>query len=403
MPTLQKINLGTPPAGKDGESTRAGFVKMNANVDVLSMLVALGYALITDNTTLTPDQVGTRYGINIADPGKSITIPLASSVPVNACLQFFNVGSAVTVATQGNDGTQIRTLNKGDWATYISDGVKYWHVAERGKMLSDEIVGGNLTVGGRVLLGGASDDGSTALQVKGTASIGKFLSRPTFADNVPWDSGNFDPNSKQPAGNYVTAANNSLRLDWTGSNVVFVVDGHSQGRILTESWIAPDAVKNFGFAGNDGDLPYFRKADTQEVVTLMLQRRGAAEYVNRPVRSNGYIEWQTDIGAVGTNYFTSDARYKENIKPTQVDPLALINALKFYEFDYDEAHGGYHVEHGVLAQQAAGVAPWLVNKLGDGTLSPDATRLLTIALHAIQRLSEEVDALKRERTVTENG
>ncbi|UQN73417.1 tail fiber domain-containing protein [Burkholderia multivorans] len=135
----------------------------------------------------------------------------------------------------------------------------------------------------------------------------------------------------------------------------------------------------------------------------MLQRRGAAEYVNRPVRSNGYIEWQTDIGAVGTNYFTSDARYKENIKPTQVDPLALINALKFYEFDYDEAHGGYHVEHGVLAQQAAGVAPWLVNKLGDGTLSPDATRLLTIALHAIQRLSEEVDALKRERTVTENG
>ncbi|ABA60067.1 hypothetical protein UXJ26_06250 [Burkholderia multivorans] len=196
MSTLQKINLGTPPRGDDGDSTRVGFAKMNANVDVLSMLVALGYALITDNTTLTPDQVGTRYGINIADPGKSITIPLASSVPVNACLQFFNVGSAVTVATQGNDGTQIRALNKGDWATYISDGVKYWHVAERGKMLSDEIVGGNLTVGGRVLLGGASDDGSTALQVKGAASIGKFLSRPTFADNVPWDSGNFDPASK---------------------------------------------------------------------------------------------------------------------------------------------------------------------------------------------------------------
>lgn len=190
MPTLQKINLGTPPAGKDGESTRAGFVKMNANVDVLSMLVALGYALITDNTTLTPAQVGTRYGINIADPGKSIAIPLASSVSVNACLQFFNVGSAVTISTQGNDGTQIRTLNKGDWATYISDGVKYWHVAERGKMLSDEIVGGNLTVGGRVLVGGAADDGSTALQVKGAASIGKFLSRPTFGDNVPWDSGN---------------------------------------------------------------------------------------------------------------------------------------------------------------------------------------------------------------------
>ncbi|MEY8174043.1 hypothetical protein [Burkholderia multivorans] len=193
MPTLQKINLGTPPAGKDGDSTRAGFVKMNANIDVINTCVALGYELITDSTTLKPAQVGTRYGINIADQGKSITIPLASSVSVNACLHFFNAGSPVTIAPQGSDGTQIGTLNKGDWATYVSDGAKYWHVAERGKMLWDETVGGNLTVGGRVLVGGAADDGSTALQVKGTASISKFTSRPNFGGNVPWDSGNFKP------------------------------------------------------------------------------------------------------------------------------------------------------------------------------------------------------------------
>ncbi|WP_428845275.1 hypothetical protein [Burkholderia cenocepacia] len=83
--------------------------------------------------------------------GKTVTLPLVSSVPVNACVHFFNVGPQVTIGTQGNDGTQIRTLNTGDWAAYIADGGSFWHVAERGRMFPDEIVGGRLTVGGEVI------------------------------------------------------------------------------------------------------------------------------------------------------------------------------------------------------------------------------------------------------------
>ncbi|AOI88968.1 hypothetical protein WS57_09230 [Burkholderia pseudomultivorans] len=171
--------------------------------------------------------------------------------------------------------------------------------------------------------------------------------------------------------------------------------------MLTDTFIGPDSVSNFGFGSNTLTAPYFRKRDTKELAWLVMQHPQAnGAWVNQPRRSNGYVEWQSDIGAIGTNYFTSDARYKENIKPTQIDPIALVQSLKFYEFDYDAAHGGYHVEHGVLAQQAAGIAPWLVNTLSDGTLSPDATRLLTVALHAIQKLSEEVQALKRDPEAT---
>ncbi|MDN7773667.1 tail fiber domain-containing protein [Burkholderia orbicola] len=160
MPQLQKANLGTAPNGDGGDDQRTANVRYNANVDVLAACVALGYDILGDNTTIAPNRVGVRFGLNIGVTGKKITLPLAGSVMVNACVHLFNVGVGVDIGLQGNDGTQVTALAHGDWITYASDGVSYWHVVARGKMLPDEIVSGflsvarGLSVGGDVAIGG---------------------------------------------------------------------------------------------------------------------------------------------------------------------------------------------------------------------------------------------------------
>ncbi|KGB99773.1 tail fiber domain-containing protein [Burkholderia cepacia] len=160
MPQLQKANLGSAPNGDGGDDQRTANVRYNANVDVLAACVALGYTILGDNSTIKSDQVGVRFGLNIGVPGKKIVLPLAGSVMVNACVHFFNVGVGVDIGLQGSDGTQTTTLAHGDWITYASDGVAYWHVVARGKMLPDEVVSGflsvsrGLSVGGDVAIGG---------------------------------------------------------------------------------------------------------------------------------------------------------------------------------------------------------------------------------------------------------
>ncbi|HEM7896970.1 TPA: hypothetical protein U2L33_001002 [Burkholderia cenocepacia] len=160
MPQLQKANLGSAPNGDGGDDQRTANVRYNANVDVLAACVALGYSILGDNTTIAPDRVGVRFGLNIGVSGKKIVLPLAGSVMVNACVHFFNVGVGVDIGLQGSDGTQVTALAHGDWVTYGSDGVSYWHVVARGKMLPDEVVSGflsvtrGLSVGGDVAIGG---------------------------------------------------------------------------------------------------------------------------------------------------------------------------------------------------------------------------------------------------------
>ncbi|WP_321944727.1 tail fiber domain-containing protein [Burkholderia cenocepacia] len=175
MAKLEKVDLGAPGTGVGGDSPRSANERINRNTDVLSACVALGYSFLTDNTTLTAANVGARFGLNMGD-GKTVKLPLAASVPGGANLHLFNASSPVTIGLQGNDGTQITVLNKGDWVTYSSDGGGYWHVVERGRMLPDEIVSGNLSALGKV-----SGYNSPNLLLNGAGELG----------NIGWNSGIF--------------------------------------------------------------------------------------------------------------------------------------------------------------------------------------------------------------------
>ncbi|ACT83026.1 hypothetical protein gp15 [Burkholderia phage KS9] len=194
MPQLQKVNLGTPPEGKDGDSVRAANVKANANVDVLSACVALGYNILSDNWTLAPSNVGTRFGLNMGVDGKVIVFPLASAVVANACLHFFNVSNPVTIGLQGKDGTQVKVLNTGDWATYVSDGGGYWHVAARGKMLPNEVVSGNLSVGGTLsVTGGIAGDLAASGKLVGGNCPNLLVNGSGELGSTGWNGTTFGP------------------------------------------------------------------------------------------------------------------------------------------------------------------------------------------------------------------
>lgn len=102
------------------------------------------------------------------------------------------------------------------------------------------------------------------------------------------------------------------------------------------------------------------------------------------------------------NPAVSDGRFKENVQDTSVDALALVNQLRYVEFDWkpDFLVQG-HVPIGLVAQEVEAVAPNLVNP-GD-TLSLNTNDLLHTLGRAIQQLSAQVEELKQELADLKNG
>ena len=114
-----------------------------------------------------------------------------------------------------------------------------------------------------------------------------------------------------------------------------------------------------------------------------------------------------------TAYYTSDAQFKENIRPVP-DALTIVTAIgsDLYEWTdaYIAAHGGedgYFVQKsdfGVVAQKVQRVFPQAVRTRPDGTLAVDYEKLATLSFGAIDQLLNRVEAL--EATVahlTSNG
>lgn len=122
------------------------------------------------------------------------------------------------------------------------------------------------------------------------------------------------------------------------------------------------------------------------------------ESIANALRASGYIEYQTDVGAIGVNYFNSDARLKKNIAPTQTTARDAIDAIEFKQFDWNEYtdQDGVHVGLGVIAQQLQQINPKFVNVMSDSTLGVNDAELLTYALKTIQELSAELKLVKQE-------
>jgi hypothetical protein len=213
--------------------------------------------------------------------------------------------------------------------------------------------------------------------------------------------------AKQNTFNYVwgrDGGNGRYSFSWDGRAHIWVDGGHyggiwtDQQISLFNSKLVVDNVQQFGFIGGDNGRPYMMQWGAGNAIELLAQRFGGAK-VNSPIRSNGYIEWVTDIGSVGTNYFTSDISYKENIVPNTKSYAQQVAALKFKSFDFKQnelqTNAGRHWDLGVIAQQIEEeVSDEYVDYLSDGTLSLNTNKLLVLALKTIQELQARVDTLE---------
>ncbi|MGP8437188.1 hypothetical protein ACT2FY_12910 [Paraburkholderia fungorum] len=228
MTSLQKVNLGTAPAGTDGDPVRTAFTKANSNVDVLTAQSALTSAaqLVNSAQALTAAlHLGRRVNISLASAG-TVQVPAANTCSVDGVMLLRNIGATVVtlaITTGSGDTISLSKLNPGETALMDTDGVHAWTVLMRGRTNSDnevvngncavngnETVGGTLSVTGGSLLASAAVTGNATvggtLGVTGNTTVGgtlgvtgasTFSVRPTFASKTPWDSGNFNPLAAQ--------------------------------------------------------------------------------------------------------------------------------------------------------------------------------------------------------------
>ena len=94
----------------------------------------------------------------------------------------------------------------------------------------------------------------------------------------------------------------------------------------------------------------------------------------------------------------SDRRLKENIVDCNHKALDYIQQFQFKEYDWkkqEDRPQQAHTKIGLIAQEVQAVDPTLVYENGD-TLNLDNLRLTTIALKAIQELSQRIETLERK-------
>ena len=98
------------------------------------------------------------------------------------------------------------------------------------------------------------------------------------------------------------------------------------------------------------------------------------------------------------NQHFSDRRLKENIVDCKHKALDYIHQFQFKEYDWknqEDRPRQAHTKIGLIAQEVQEVDPTLVYENGD-TLNLDNLRLTTIALKAIQELSQRIETLERK-------
>ena len=121
------------------------------------------------------------------------------------------------------------------------------------------------------------------------------------------------------------------------------------------------------------------------------------------LRGPGFIEWQSDAGAIGTSYFLSDESKKNNIASSTFNSSELINKIKFIEFDWKPESGKTgHVDAGLSAQNLQSIDERLVNVLSDDTLMVNEPTLITHIAKALQEALSEIETLKTRISALES-
>lgn len=120
--------------------------------------------------------------------------------------------------------------------------------------------------------------------------------------------------------------------------------------------------------------------------------------VANAIRANGYIEWLTDVGYIGTTYFLSDIRKKDNIERTKEKAINVLKNIEYISFDWKPDSGSSgHVKLGMSAQQVQSIDPTFVRELSDSTLMIHEPSIMPYLGKAIQEQQELIE--KQQKTI----
>ena len=242
-------------------------------------------------------------------------------------------------------------------------GITYIYNSTKGAWVRTPSTGANLTANSLSITSGATSTSTTtgALLVTGGAGI----------------QGQLTAGQLNSSGNLIASTVNAAQLNTTG-NVLATGGG------LTSLTV-------------------------NGTVTGVLNVTGNVLGANTTIRSLGV--GTAASGTIGeiratnniTAYFTSDARFKENIQEVDnaLDKVCAIGSKTFdWSEEYIKAHGGtdgYFVQKsdfGVVAQDVQAVFPQAVRVRADGTLAVDYEKLATLAFGAIKELVKRIELLE---------
>lgn len=175
-----------------------------------------------------------------------------------------------------------------------------------------------------------------------------------------------------------------------GAGVNGALDTYNQGT-GNYNWVS-NGTTRLSIIGSNGRV-YLSASGARGVTGYVVTSPN--DSVANANRQAGYIEWSTDIGAVGTNYFLSDERMKDNIAPSVQSSADLINQIDFIQFDWKPESGNTgHVNVGVSAQQLQSIDSRLTHELSDGGLMVSEPALVAHIAKALQEALAKITALE---------
>ena len=216
---------------------------------------------------------------------------------------------------------------------------------------------------------------------------------------------------KDPSTFWLTGSN-SFRVGmsdggWRANQTCLWVNwGNDWGKPGDRAWY----VTNSGSMFCKGEAAFYRKVDFSSTGSINFY--GSNNFYsdvnmnNRDIYGDGgnpkggrnAVVWWNQVGSGSVKYWgdkASDRRLKENIVPTTINALDVINKLDMVEFDFIKDKK--HEEVGLIAQEVEKVIPQAISRNPENEadfLHIDYTAFVPYLIKAIQELNQKVERLE---------
>lgn len=387
---------------------------------------------VSSNYTVQPsDYIITATGAG----GFTITLPPAGpSNGKNILIKCLTTASITVSAQVGEfiDSSPSRVLTNGEVLDIISDGTKWVdtigtsisgskiidgtvtdtklssNAVTEAKIASNAVteakIANNAVTAAKIATGAVGND---EINTSSSPTVNTIYTNNWFRSNgaTGWYNQTHGGGIFMEDSNYVKIYNNKAFMPSAGSGtngIIFPANPGGGGGDVAYFKYYPysgeSCVLDIGIANDAGD--YIKISAPSGTISISSRltlsscgSRGTTGYaittpndsVANATRYSGYIEWSTDVGLVGTNYFLSDIRKKEHIRHSTFNCSEIIKKFDFIEFDWKPESGGEgHADVGVSAQQIENIDSRLIRKLSDGTLMIHEPTFNTYVAKALQ-------------------